>query len=1166
MSKPHTKKAVGSTVQGAGAAFLATLLALPVQAAVEIPSVPLQSGSAVPPNIMFILDDSGSMQSEIMPDERIGQITRYVENGSAQELKVLSIGLVYPRANYPYGNTGGGQYYNIVADPNDEYSRIARSSYFNTLYYNPAITYTPWSKADGTLYSDAAISCAPHNPENVSAGCRDLTQSGTNENGNYWQRNSNNALCPEDACIVESAVRTYWPATYYTYKGANSPGTPDWNTSNYTERRIESATASYSGEGRASRSDCSGGTCTYSQEIQNFANWYTYYRSRILAARAGIGRAFASLPPPTTASPAPRVGFAAINKDSTSVDSVNTRTVISGVRAFAGSDRAAFFNSLYGHTIPAAGTPLRRALDDVGNYFRRTDNFGPWGAVPGTDNASTQLSCRQNYSILMTDGYWNGDAASGGASSDNDSTAGPTITGPGDRSFTFDPVSPFTDSRSDTLADVAMHHWKNDLRSDLQNDVPSSDINPAFWQHMVTFGVGLGVTMSVDPKAAFAAIFSGAVINWLDPTQSNPAKIDDLLHSAVNSRGGFFSASNPVEFAEGLRNVLVSINKRVASASNVSANSAKVDGDTLVFQASYVASQWTGEVEAFPATSSGVSTTSRWKASQGIPASPSSRKIFTYSGSATSPGALFPTSAQDTALGTSPGGHSIASYLRGARTGEIQNGGDLRNREHVLGDIINSSPVYLKGATATDRNVLFVGANDGMLHAIDAADGKELFAYVPGGVGMSALKTLSSTSYSHTYFADGPMAVSTRGQTNGKNLLVGALGRGGKGVFALNVTTPGAFDATQVLWDRTGDGDSDMGMVISKPIITRFNNGKAGVLVANGINSGNERAVLFVYVLDDTTGAVEQVVKLDTKYGSSSAPNGLSAPRGWDVDSNGTVDFVYAGDLQGNLWKFDLTDKNTSKWASAYTTGSTPAPMFVATDASGRRQPITGGVTIGFDSADFKQWVFFGTGKYLEAGDPANRNVQSLYGLIDDGAMIGARGSNLVERFTVVAGTIATKPVRGFEPSSTTMPADKKGWFLDLKTPPKPGTEEGERIVGEPAVIGSVLLVSSIIPDADPCQPGGRGYVNALNAFTGASVAANFFDVDGDGEFDDDSLSYGDGEVPVGSIDTGVGMNTDPNLIDKIVVVGGSTGKTGSVGVNNPVATGRVSWRELIGD
>lgn len=1112
-------------------AFLATLLALPVHAAVQIPSVPLQSGSAVPPNIMFLLDDSGSMHWEIMPDE------------------VLFSYFVFPRPDSVYG---AGDYPNLVMafDDNYDQSVYRRSSTGNATFYDPAVDYLPWSTSTGSNYPDAPANAAPYNPYLLGVGTLNLTIENT-QNANW-----------RDSGGFDEEPRSFYPITYYVHKGVGGTNVRT-NYFRYQYREGVMYRRDLNGGAEAAITGLNWGTKsrTVSEEVQNFANWFTYYRSRILAARAGIGRAFAGLPEPTTASPAPRVGFSAINKGNSDVDGVTTRTIINGVRPFSGANRDVFFESLYGHVMVPSNTPLRRALNDVGNYARRADNRGPWGNTPGSDDPTEQLSCRQNYSILMTDGYWNDAAASGGATGNNDGTSGPTINGPDGKTFTFDAVSPFADSRSNTLADVAMHHWKNDLRTDLDNDVPSTAINPAFWQHMVTFGVGLGVAGTITPTTAFAAISSGAVVNWPNPTATNPAKIDDLLHSAVNSRGDFFSASNPVEFAESLRKILTSISERVSSASNVSANSAKIDTNTQVFQASYLAAQWTGELVAFPVTAAGVGATPDWRASDGIPADSSTRKIFTYSGLPLTPGLPFPTSAQDIALGSSGGGHSIADYLRGARTGESQNGGDLRNRNHVLGDIINSSPVYVKGATATDRNMLYVGANDGMLHAIDAADGKELFAYVPGGISMSELKTLSDPGYSHQYFVDGPVVVSNRVQTSNRNILVGALGRGGKGVFALDVTNPTSFSTADVLWDRTGTADADMGLVISKPIIAKLNNGKSGVIVSNGLNSANGKAVLFVYVLD-TDGSIDSTIKLDTGYGSSGTPNALSAPRGWDADADGVLDYVYAGDSEGNLWKFDLSDKQSNKWDVAL--GGNP--MFVARDSTNKRQPITGGVSIGIDPSNFKQWVFFGTGKYIETGDPGNKDVQSLYGLIDTNTAIGARSVDLVERFTVVAGSIAGKPVRGFEPASTSMPIDKEGWFLDLKTPPKPGTIEGERIVGDPAVVGSVLLVSSIIPGSDPCQAGGRGFINALNAFTGASVANNFFDVDGDGQYDDDTLDFGGDKVPVGSVDTGVGMNTDGNLIDKIVVVGGSAGTTGSVGVNNPLAPGRISWRELIGD
>src|SRR5690606_27363378 len=133
----------------------------------------------------------------------------------------------------------------------------------------------------------------------------------------------------------------------------------------------------------------------------------------------------------------------------------------------------------------------------------------------------------------------------------------------------YQPSAPFSDSTSYTLADVAMKYWKNDLRPDLDNRVPTSTINPAFWQHMVTFGVGFGVFGEVDPDDAFAAINSGTEIDWPNPFNSERAKLDDLLHASVNARGGYFTAADPEQFASRLERTLTSILDRVASATNL---------------------------------------------------------------------------------------------------------------------------------------------------------------------------------------------------------------------------------------------------------------------------------------------------------------------------------------------------------------------------------------------------------------------------------------------------------------------------------------------------------------------------------------------------------------------------------------------------------------------
>ena len=347
----------------------------------------------------------------------------------------------------------------------------------------------------------------------------------------------------------------------------------------YQRIEIKPRNEPFSGEGRTNRTDagCVAGSCSYAAEIQNFANWFTYFRSRHLAAAAGVGRAF------SVQSDKMRVGFGAINKGATEVDGVeDTEVVINGVRQFSSDDRKSFFDTLYGSEWEPFGTPLRWALDNAGQYFERTDNRGPWGKTPGTDDSSDHLACRQSYTILMTDGYWNEAAAqSAGAQADTDSTGGPTVLGPSG-SFTFSPVTPFRDGRGDTLDDVAMYYWKRDLRTSLDNLVPTSTSNPAFWQHMVTFGVAFGVSGSVNPITAFDALANSPAINiaWGDPViapDASPFKIDDLLHAAINSRGGFFSAREPDVFAAKLSGVLQEIVARSLASNGVSASATRRD-------------------------------------------------------------------------------------------------------------------------------------------------------------------------------------------------------------------------------------------------------------------------------------------------------------------------------------------------------------------------------------------------------------------------------------------------------------------------------------------------------------------------------------------------------------------------------------------------------------
>jgi type IV pilus assembly protein PilY1 len=799
---------------------------------------------------------------------------------------------------------------------------------------------------------------------------------------------------------------------------------------------------------------------------------------------------------------------------------------------FTGANRTTWFERLFASSS-RNGTPLRRALERSGQYFSRTDANGPWG--PQEDGQ--QFQCRQNFTILTTDGIWNvgTPTVSYGNSDQTADTVAEQKTRPDGPPYLYPAGRPFEDGWSETLADIAMHYWKTDLRPEayMQNIVPVSASNPAFWQHMVTFGISIGLKGTLDPKTDLPNLTSGGK-DWPNPMDAEDLhRIDDLFHASVNGRGSFVAAANPAEFADGLGSALRSISERRGSGSNVSVTSASTSNSTNVFAALFFSSKWYGELKSFGITPTGINGVADWTAT--IPAT--GRSIFTHNGTG---GASFPTAAQTAALGA-----DVAAYIAGDRTQE-QPAGPYRARVSLLGDIVNSSPTYLK--TSATSETVFVGANDGMLHAFDAASGIERFAYVPRGLEASKLIEYSNPTYSHRFYVDGPVIVSSTRVIANRRILVGTLGRGGKGLFALDVTNPGSFSQSDVLWDRTGaTGDNNMGNILGAPLIAKLNNGDVGLIVNNGMNSTGEKAVLQIYNL--LTGAL--IEEIDTGRGTVAAPNGLSSPTGLDEDSDGTVDYVYAGDHHGNVWKFDLSGANSNTWDIANNRA-----LYEPT--TGIVQPITGGVTLGLDPDTFKRWVFFGTGRFVVQSDLLDTSRQTWYG-IQDGFTTTTRRSDLTARD--IAKLDATNFNRAFEPHAA-LPNGSRGWYVDLDTPPS-NTLEGERMVGSQQVVGRALIASSIIPStANPCLPG-RGYLNLIDAYTGTSLANSTLDANNNGKFDDDTMDVGGQNVSIGSVDPGAGMLSDFATLDKLIVGQGSSGRTASFGFRGDRGVGRISWREI---
>lgn len=1007
-------------------------------------------------------------------------------------------------------------------------------------------------------------------------------------------------------------------------------------------------------EDRSMRTDCVGGVCTYDQEIRNYANWFVYHRLRRHAVQSAIGRAIAKA---FVVSNRPiRIGFATTSYDGytdtgyTDTNRTHTNTtdfggkVKLGVRRFAVfnnarqltsvsvDNRKAFFNdNLYSYVGSDIATGLKETLNKVGGYFKNDGNTGPWSNNPEISDASAQLSCRQNYNVLVTDGYnfnesdqYSGTPVSdinhGNVDGDEHPPAhtldGVSIPGPM-------PAPPYRDdwptadqaasagNPGPTLADYAMYYWLYDLRTDMDNTVPKTSTgwakDDAFWQHLVTYTVGLGISGTLTPNtvdnqgnlihsADFDALVAGTK-QWPDPAANLSLnfgeRIDDLWHAAVNGRGNYLSAQNPQALASSLDNVIQTIVLAITgSSASVATNSTRLNTGAVLYQAKFDTTNWTGKLLAYCLDVNGevgemqsgsnqcasitgrayAETDALWEAGSVLSgrlkpdtaaASSAGRMVYSYNRSIDGDGNIvggivfawdnLSTEQQSGLDPTNANGSNLVSYFKGSEILDANGNIDNTNyRERVfteadgtkkfwpLGDIVNSDPWFVgaedfgyytlpegqNGAYQAFQNskiqatvssnprlqMVYVGGNDGMLHAFQAAhwdgatmdagkrtendtqqgNGSEIFAYIPGSIvkasadqGGLALRG-KVEGFTHKYLVDGaPRAGDAYFNSAWHTVLVGSTGAGGYyynpenatanknkfgSVFALDVTNPmdfandtdaatanpdnsnagGARGASKILWEFTKEDDPEsisgyshgsLGVPMAKPTLARLQNGAWAAIIANGYDGEQGLPVLYLLDLskkpctDHTNDCGFIIKKFSPCYNnatycpSSTMGNGLSSPVPVDVDGDRRVDYVYAGDLLGNLWKFDLTcassnlDKAAcaSEWKVAYGgsddhgVGIGGRPLFTACDDSTNptscslehRQPITekpqvGNVGPEQTSAVFGQakqnaslMVYFGTGKYLEGSDTDSKTpTQSFYGLWDKNTDTQSAGSH----------------------------------------------------------------------------------------------------------------------------------------------------------------------------
>lgn len=1246
-------------VAAIGASMLIAVTPTTYASQLTFTSSPLFLQNVVQPNILFLLDDSGSM-NWLLPNNGASSDPSFCDPNYSSTCQTMDL------------------------TPDNDTERLELCAGYNVLAYNPNSTYTPWKGTDdaGVTYKNAW-----------------LYGGGTDAAPNYAVRQNpyNAASATIDLSSTSNVSVAYWAWT-----DSNSDG-------KYDVGECGDTTANSGGVLFASMTDA---------QKKNYANWYSYYRTREYVLKRSVSE--------LVNNSKDRVGVATINNNNAVGTQISDMT--------SGSNKATLLTAISRITA-SNSTPLRTALDNAGKYFEGISQSALFGSPPshtGTVsslspilNSATGGTCQQNFTILMTDGYYNdSDPTLGNVDADGNS---PNAAG----NTSWDGGA-YADTWSNTLADIAMHYYERDLWSSLSNNVrTTAGVDDAQHQHMVTFGVAFGVngTISADPTSKTdpfpwpdplaAGSYSGTaqsgstsntivlasgssttddrykgmlltitggtgsgqaqrisayngttkvatlISSWstvpdststYEMSSQDQHRIDDLRHAAFNGRGKFLSAQNPQILQDSLADAIAEISNRTGSAASVAVNSRSLNTQTQLYQATFTSGEWSGDLRAISIdASTGAIGSQIWSAKTQVQAQnwSTGREIITrFSKSGLSSGCAADTSstteggialswsslstAQQCMLNNDPStsaldndskGSARLDFLRGDATNE---GGYFRSRGAKLGDIINSSPIYVgappylpdlesvthssfRGTYYNRQAMVYVGGNDGMLHGFEASTGIEKIAYIPSML-FPNLGDLTNSAYSHRYYVDGTPTTGdafgtftnvTGTCTSGcwRTVLVSGMASGAKGLFALDITDPAgasigslSFDesnaANIALWEFTDSTTpADMGYIFGRPTIARVRTGTSttawAVIFGNGYNSTNERAIL--YVVDIVSGAI--IRKIDLSNGATGTSNGLSTAAVVDVDGDYLMDYVYAGDLRGNLWKVDLTSTNTSSWGSYYTKSGNPAPLFIATDSNNTVQPITVRPEVSaHPDGQSGYMVYFGTGKYLETGDKAAATTyppgfyNNFYGIWDpqSGASIGGSNTARVTKARLRSQTISGVTYSGVDyrtvtddklgSAGTTGSAQSwgdsgtacgssggncMGWVDSL-----PGT--GEMVVANPVLIGGTtprIIFTSLIPESSSCSYGGQGWLMEVNPIHGGQFTTDVFDL---------TSTIGSAAVTIIGKNPQIGIMPEPTIIRDpsnsrdLKILTGSSGSITSV-INKPGKStgGRQSWRQL---
>lgn len=744
-----------------------------------------------------------------------------------------------------------------------------------------------------------------------------------------------------------------------------------------------------------------------------------------------------------------------------------------------------------------------------------------------------------------------------------------------------------------------------------------------------------GDVSKIKTGAIGCAFSGGGTCNWPLPVHDSQTALDDLWHAAINGRGTYYNARDPDSLSAGLSSALTGINVRLAAAAASATSSPNItQTDRSIFSSTYRTTKWDGEVTAqlINATTGDVEPAIIWSAQAQLDtlihadssSSISSRHIYTFDdtnalgnrlkdflyGSLTvtektyfDNKCVFTLLSQCTAatltaaqIVSGDSGLNLVHYLRGNQALEPD---VFRARDHLLGDTVNAKPAYVKipqfsfndavtpdyatfkSAQAARQGVLYMGSNDGMLHAFNSDTGAEMWAYVPKIV-MPTLYKLAEASYAtlHQYYVDGSPETmdifvdATTSATSGLSvgwhtILVGGLGLGGRGFYALDVTDPANPVA---LWEICSSGtlcaiaDADIGYSYGNPVITkRSSDGKWVVLVTSGYNNvspGSGAGTLFV--LDAVSGAVLNKIATGA---ATNPPSGLAklSPLIDSITTNFTTRFVYGGDLNGDVWRFDLGAAGTS---------GAPTVTRIATlkDSSGVVQSVTSRPELGDPlnnttnslSGSGTPALYVATGRYLGTTDVSNLQIQSVYGIKDDLSKTGS-AAYIGNPRAPQAGFAGFVKQYLYQPTATTRTTSKNpvswtsdsGWYADFvvsssttNLPVSPSVSPGERVNLDPQLVSGTLIVVTNVPETSACTIGGTSWMYSFDFLSGQNVSTATDQVVGQKLGNALAVGIVVGRLPGGQLKAWVtSAGGEKTTVDPMTKGSGSTRRT--------------SWREL---